>query len=366
MKLGFLINSYGRGGAQRVIALLAAHLSSTPQLLIYYHGDLAYPYPGEVVALDHDGGMFTRTRIGRIVFRMMSLWRVLRDQEVTVLVSFLIRTNLLVALFKKLGLYSGRLILNEVTVPSRHQSYTLMQKWLLKHAYAWADKIVVPSSGIRGDLVTNFGLNDGSIRVIPNPIDGEEIRKAAAQGFDFGNLPHVSMRVVVVGRLTASKRFDAVIQAISKARNLLDVQLVIIGDGEERESLRALAREQDVEDRIYWAGWVDNPFAIMSCCDIFVLSSEYEGFGNVIVEAMCCGLPVISYDCPTGPREILGDGEYGILIQSGDVDALHNAIVRMAQDDAHRARYRQKALERAKDYEIEHVVSMWKAELNDG
>lgn len=365
MKLGFLINSYGRGGAQKVISLVSSRLQSVPQVLIQYQGELAYPYLGEVIELDRKGGIISRTQVGRLVGRVISLWRVLSNQKVTVLVSFLVRTNILAALVKKLRLYKGVLILNEVTVPSRHKSYSQLQKWLLKHAYTWADKIIVPSSGIRGDLVSNFGLSDNVIRVIPNPIDGEAIRKAMSQEYGFGNLPQVGLRVVAVGRLTASKRFDALIHAVFRARNSVDVQLVIIGDGEEKHNLINLACDLGMTPNIHWAGWVDNPFSIMVQCDMFVLSSLYEGFGNVIVEAMCCGLPVISYDCPTGPRDIIGESEHGVLVENGDVAGLSAAIVRMARDDEYRARYRQKALERAKDYEIEQVVLMWKAELND-
>lgn len=365
MKLGFLINSYGQGGAQRVISLVSSRLDDIPQVLVQYGGELAYFYPGKVIDLDGRDGVLRKTRFGRALNRLDSLRKVLKDEDISVLVSFLVRTNVLAALAKRLGLFHGVLILNEVSVPSCHLKYSALHRWLIKKTYKWADKIVVPSSGILEDLVTNSGLRRELIKVIPNPIDSNAIERSAQEECGSDLVRSGAFTLIAAGRLTAQKGFDLLIRALPEVHKSIDVRLVIIGDGEERGEIVRLARELGVDHLVHLTGWMDNPFSIMAKGDIFVLSSRHEGFGNVIVEAMCCGLPVISYDCPSGPREILGNCAYGVLVENGDVAGLSAAIVKMARDDEYRARYRQKALERAKDYEIEHVVSMWKAELND-
>lgn len=360
MKVGFLINSYGRGGAQRVISLVSSRIDPELQVLMYYHGEKSYTYPGMTFSLDDGCGSFGKYSIIRILWRMAKLHSTLSQQKVTVLISFLVRTNVLSAFLKRLGLYRGKLILNEVTIPSIHRSYTSRQKWLLKYTYRWADKIVVPSTGIKNDLIGNYGLDEKKIIVIPNPIDSEAIRRSAENDFSISNS---GLKIVAVGRLTASKRIDDLILAVSKAREKAEISLIIIGDGEEKEGLVKLACELGIESNIFWAGWVENPFSIMSKCDIFVLTSEYEGFGNVLIEAMCCGLPVISFDCPAGPREILVDNEFGILIENGNIESLADAIVKMSLNNEFRAYYKAKAQERIKDYEIDKVASIWRMEI---
>jgi len=163
--------------------------------------------------------------------------------------------------------------------------------------------------------------------------------------------------LVTVGRLVDLKDHVTLINAFAKVREDIDVRLYIIGDGPNRKKLERLGQTLGLADDIRFLGWQRNPFALLKQADAFVLSSRFEGFGNVIVEAMACGLPVISTDCPSGPHEILEGGETGVLVPVGDVDALAQAITAMLSNRQKLAEYAQKSKSRVKDFDVSRVAS---------
>src|SRR5262249_54469789 len=132
--------------------------------------------------------------------------------------------------------------------------------------------------------------------------------------------------VLGVGRLALQKDFSTLIKAFAHVRSRAPARLLILGDGEKRVELEVLVKELGLTADVCLLGYVDNPFAYMRRCAAFVLSSEYEGLPNSLIEAMACGAPVISTDCPCGPAEILDGGRYGLLVPVGDVEAMAAAI----------------------------------------
>jgi glycosyltransferase involved in cell wall biosynthesis len=133
--------------------------------------------------------------------------------------------------------------------------------------------------------------------------------------------------VLGAGRLTAQKDFATLLSAFALAKERQPLRLIILGEGELRDPLQALASELGVAPEVRFPGFVENPYAFMSRSRVFVLSSAWEGFGLVLVEAMACGTPVVSTDCPAGPAEILEGGKYGRLVPVGDAIALAEAIL---------------------------------------
>jgi glycosyltransferase involved in cell wall biosynthesis len=123
-----------------------------------------------------------------------------------------------------------------------------------------------------------------------------------------------------------------------------------MGEGETRPNLEGLSKKLDSEKNVIFPGFLNNPFKLMANSTAFVLSSRYEGFPNVLIEAMALGLPVISTDCPTGPREILGDGEYGLLVENEDSQALAKAMLKVALDMELRKRLSYQSSKRVKDF----------------
>jgi glycosyltransferase involved in cell wall biosynthesis len=160
--------------------------------------------------------------------------------------------------------------------------------------------------------------------------------------------------ILGVGRLTPAKDFPTLLRAFARVRQVRAVRLVILGEGELRGTLEALVRDLGLEDSVSLPGFVQNPYAYMARAKLFVLSSAWEGFGSALVEAMACGLPVVSTDCG-GPSEILEGGMYGRLVPVGDPQALAEAIltalVEPPQADLLRAR--------AEDFSVEKIADQY-------
>ncbi len=148
--------------------------------------------------------------------------------------------------------------------------------------------------------------------------------------------------IVAVGRLTAQKDYPTLLSAFSALRGRRPARLLILGDGECRDALQADVQRQDLADSVRLEGYVPNPLPYMAAASVFVLSSRFEGLGNVLIEAMACGTPVVATDCPSGPAEILEAGRWGRLVPVGDGPALAAAI-EAAIDDRTPADVRQRA-----------------------
>lgn len=220
--------------------------------------------------------------------------------------------------------------------------------------YGWADDVIAVSEGVADDVAGIARLNRQRIHVIYNPVDTESIEALAAEPFRhpwFGpGLPPV---VVSAGRLTRQKDFPTLLRAFARVRQSRPARLMILGEGEDRASLEVLARDLDCRDDIALPGFVPNPYPYMAASAVFVLSSAWEGFGNVLIEAMALGVPVVSTDCPSGPAEILGGGRYGTLVPVSDVDALARAIVATLDHPPEASR----GIERASSFSRDRIAS---------
>ncbi|QSJ17205.1 glycosyltransferase [Nostoc sp. UHCC 0702] len=194
--------------------------------------------------------------------------------------------------------------------------------------YPWADEIVAVSQGVAEDLAQITKLPLERIQVIYNPIITPEILEKAQEPvehpwFQTGELPVV----LGAGRLMGQKDFPTLIRAFERVIQVLPARLVILGNGRERSQLDALVRELGLENHVAMLGFQNNPYAYMARASVFALSSAWEGFGNVLVEAMATGTPVVSTNCRSGPAEILDHGKYGLLVPVGDSQAMAEAIL---------------------------------------
>jgi glycosyltransferase involved in cell wall biosynthesis len=202
--------------------------------------------------------------------------------------------------------------------------------WLAKQFYRKADCIIAVSEGVADDLVSVAGLARSEIRVIYNPVVTPELVARAEEPLVHPWLvPGAAPVVLGAGRLSPQKDFATLLRAFAQVRAARPVRLIILGEGELRGQLEAQAAALGVSEDIQFPGFVDNPYAYMRRAGVFVLSSAWEGFGIVLVEAMACGAPVVSTDCPVGPAEILDGGRYGPLVPVGDGGALAQSILSM-------------------------------------
>lgn len=225
---------------------------------------------------------------------------------------------------------------------------------LIRRLYGMAKGVVAVSDGVARDLVDNFGLPAENVGVIYNPIVNPRIEALAAEEPEHPWLKNKQMPVVLgVGRLEPQKAFDQLIRAFSKLIGHTPSKLIIIGEGAERKNLEQLIQTLELHDQVALPGFAANPFAYMQKADLFVLSSGWEGFGNVLAEALATGTPVVSTDCPSGPAEILNQGEFGPLVPVGDTDALAAAMKSVLENPPER----EKLINRGYRYDVASSVA---------
>ena len=197
-----------------------------------------------------------------------------------------------------------------------------------------AEGLIAVSRGVANDFAHATGIDPARIRVVYNPIVDPGLVARSQESVEHPWLQDAGPPVILgVGRLTQQKDFATLVSAFALVRRQRPCRLLIIGDGEERERLAALATMLGVQDGLDLAGFQPNPLPFMRAARLLVLSSRWEGFGNVLVEALYCGTPVVSTDCPHGPRELLANGELGRLVPVGDPRALADAVLEALDEE---------------------------------
>ena len=199
--------------------------------------------------------------------------------------------------------------------------------WAMRRLYPSADGIIAISRGVAEDLAALLSLPERRIDTIYNPVDQDAIRRRSLEPLEDPWLREGAVPIVLgVGKLRRQKDFATLIRAFARLRRRRPARLLLLGEGPEREGLEALARTLGVGNAVRLAGHAPNPAAWMARAYVLALSSAWEGFSNVIVEALACGCPVVSTDCPSGPSEILEGGAIGPLVPVGDDAALASAL----------------------------------------
>lgn len=347
------------GGAERVVQTLSNYLDTKYgyeiKIISLESGKVAYKLNENIQHLRLKTGFLNKS-IGKIIsipIQAFELSRILKKEKPDILLSLLTRANLVNINSKLYGNTIPLIISERSPVEKRYSSQSIkdiIMQWCVKRYYSKANGIIAISACVAQSLV-NVGIQSDKIEVIHNPQTNNSIsieesvppRKSGINGIP---------KLITIGRLIDQKDHISLLRSFKLLNEILDSELFIIGDGKNRSKLLNYARELKVSDRVEFTGWVDDPSKYLKSSDVFLLSSKYEGFGNVIVEAMSCGLPIISTDCPGGPREILEDGKYGVLVPVGDTRAMADAIYDMISDIDLYSYYREQSLKRAKAFDV--------------
>jgi glycosyltransferase involved in cell wall biosynthesis len=224
--------------------------------------------------------------------------------------------------------------------------------------YRAADRLLTICHEMADDLQSQLQLDPAKLRTIHNAVDIAEVERRAAEP---AALDIQGPYLIGVGRLERQKGFDVLLRAFAAGRLRETHRVVLIGEGSQESALRALASELGIAERVVLAGWQDNPWALMRRAELFVLPSRWEGFGNVVIEAMASGVAVVVSDCSYGPKEIVRDGRDGLVVKTDDVPATRNAIERMLGDAPLRERLVAAARERAREFDVPSIVGQYQA-----
>lgn len=363
-RVTLVIYALGRGGAERIITELANHWAEKEHevRLVTFAPDTESPYalnPKVRRECLQFGG--TSPTVLHAVFRNFSalsrLRRTFRTQRPDVVLSFMTRANVL-TLLAGWRLKCRKIISERIDPRFAHVSPI----WRLarRMSYGLASRIVVQTDAVRA---WGAGVSAAwRCAVIPNPLSrsfNDEPLSASDLRRTSG-LPTTVRILIGMGRLESQKGFDLLIRAFSDCHvHHPQWHLVIVGEGQERGRLLEFARDCGVGAQVHFPGLSQSPRQWLQQADLFVLSSRYEGFPNVLLEAMACGLPVVSFACPSGPDEIIRDGEDGVLVKNGDIRELGRTLDTLMGDNARRAELGDNARRNVQRYSPAAVLPLW-------
>jgi glycosyltransferase involved in cell wall biosynthesis len=327
--IAFFLPAVRGGGAQRVVVNLVDGITERG-------------HPVDLVLAEADGvfldQLSPRVRMvdlaaGRLVRSVGPLTRYLRRERPRVLVSSMSHANLVALWAAKLARRDTPVVVTEHNTLSQaagEDGELARGIWphLLRIFYPWAASIVAVSEGAADDLARTSGLPRNRVQVVYNPVITPAILAMAEK--DPGHpwfAPGQPPVVLGVGRLTRQKDFPTLLRAFAAMRQRRPARLIILGEGEDRQTLEELRSELGLTEDVALPGFQENAMAYMAHSALFVLSSAWEGLPTVLIEAMAAGTQVVSTDCPSGPREILQGGRLGKLVPVGDAHALAEAMI---------------------------------------
>ena len=361
MRITFVIYSLGRGGAQRVMSIATDHLAKAGwrvTLLSYDSARAVRAFKLNELVDYRPLGLASRstglrTAISKNIRRLSALRRALRESDPDVVVSFLDVVNVR-SILASLGL-GIPVIVAEQTDPVRK---SINRVWrILRHlTYRFAAMVIVLTPEALSYFPAHIRRKG---RVIPNPLPMELARPPKG-----GEARRKS--IMGMGRLVHVKGFDRLLRAFALLSDeYAEWSVVIWGEGELRSELENLRDKLGLRHRVTFPGWTDEPYEEMKKVSIFVVSSRFEGFSMVLCEAMSVGVPVVSFDCPSGPRHIIRDGVDGVLVPANDVQALSLAIEALMGDEGRREQLGASARGVVERFGTERVMALWEDAIKD-
>jgi glycosyltransferase involved in cell wall biosynthesis len=364
----FVISGLRPGGTERVFVNVVNNIGARikPVVVVLESKEgLAYDIKGDLEVYY----LYKKNRwdVFRLIIRLSSIMRKERPESI---ISFGYYANQLVIFARCISGLKMPVCISERTDTAsslKKMNFQVVRRLLLKITYSMADKIIAVSKGTKNSLVNHFGMREARVIVIYNPVDLDKIRVLFSERVDHPWFTEKGVLIIIaVGRFVNQKGFPHLVKAFSMVVNKIRMaRLVILGEGSERQRLENLVLELGLKDKVNLLGYQQNPYKFMAKSYLFVLSSLYEGFPNVVLEAMACGVPVIATSCPSGPEEIITDGINGYLVAVGDVDALAGAILKLLKDDSLRRLLAENGRKRVEDFRLEKMVAEYERALEE-
>ncbi|EMR02978.1 glycosyltransferase [Cesiribacter andamanensis] len=351
-RLFFLVPFLEGGGSERVVVNLFKAIDRDcyePTLVLFQKKGIyleQLPPDANIHVLD----------VNRTRYAFVAVANHLRREKPDIVFSTLGHLNLLIALLRPLLPANIKFIAREsntISVHNKSESFPKVFDLLFKTVYRRFDTVICQCQYMKNDLIENYEFPAEKIAVINNPLDFAQVEKkleAVPQVFS-----HKTFNVLFVGRLNAQKRVDLLLE--SMALLPADVSLYLIGKGELRQELEQQASSLGISHRVFFLGEQKNPYQYMAQAHCLALSSAYEGFPNVVLEAHACGTPVVAFDSPGGTAEIILEGINGYMAPFGDVKGFADNVAKLRETAFSKEAIRKSAYDR---YNLDKIVSQYK------
>lgn len=384
MNLIIFIPSLGWGGMGRVVSDVSCTLpESVHQTIVLMEDWIDYPYRGRLLILGKDCLKPRSVKGLRWFLSALKFRRILKEVKPDVVLAFQHDARAINFLSRFMFLtFRYATVLGAQGVASQYGKYSAgsrmrLHRLLVYLIHKHADRIIACTKGVKTDLSDTLGVAPKKIDVIYNSVDVQTIQQMASEKVEHHWFSEEVPIITTSGRLAFEKNQSDLVKAFALARKERSCRLILLGDGKLRDSIAGLAGELGVSNDVYFAGYQKNPFKYVAKSTVFAFPSIFEAQGLVLVEAMAVGCPIVSYDCPVGPRELLASGtsrstpldgiehaEFGLLVPVGNVEALAKAILRLLDDTQLRNRYSQAGRERAAHFNLKDMSKKYFETLN--
>lgn len=363
-KLSILIYSLASGGAERIMSLLLFKLQEKYDITLFLmNNTIFYNIPKNLKIVYLENSNSRERGLNKLLKLPLLSLKYKKLNRADISLSFMNRPNYINILAKIIGMKS-KVVVSERSMPSLQHKYGIqgfINRFLIKFLYPKADTVLCNSMGNNHDLIDNFNIKD--VKTIHNPIDIENINELVKIPIEYRD---EKFTFITVGRLDSGKNHKILIEAMQD----IDAKLYIIGDGELRNTLEKQIENLNLKDKVILLGIQPNPYQYLVKSDCFLFSSLNEGFPNVLLESLVCGVPIISTDCKSGPREILAPksdvtfqlkddfelAEYGILIPINNKISLIKVMNMIIRNEKLRNEYKDKSLSRAYDFKLDVII----------
>jgi glycosyltransferase involved in cell wall biosynthesis len=369
IRLAMVMTNFDELGVQRVVLNLYKHFDRRridPVLVVWQRkGKVASFLPDDAVVYETDPDL----PWPRFLFRLPRYVRILKELAPQVILSFVPGTNVSMALVKPLlpnspvfiacehAFLTRAFALNEYAGPFR----LIYQSFLRPMYNDVCDRVVMTAESGRDDAVHNWHIERGKIEVIYNPQDLTDLRKRAAESVEddpWFSSPSVPT-FIAAGRLAPQKGFDLLIEAFARLRKQRSARLAILGGGPLEEQLKGQVTAAGLDHDVRFLGFQLNHLKYIKRATCFVLSSRWEAMPMVVGETMAIGTPIVSFDCPSGPRELLDGGRCGFLVPDRDVEALAQTLGHVIDRPEEAAAKAERALERVQLFDVDRVTRQY-------
>ncbi|MEE9304318.1 MAG: glycosyltransferase [Thiotrichaceae bacterium] len=345
MKIALIIPSLVKGGAERTASNLSLAMQDEHDVyvIVLDSKNQQYPHGGTLIDLGTPPSNSALGKIYMLLKRAFYLRKLFNKEKFDGIFTFMEAAGLPAAIASKEAF---------VSVRDTPESLPGFYPKLIKYIYPRAKKVVAVAKATEQKLNQFYGLNNTT--TIYNMVNVEMAAELSTADIDIQR-PFI----LAVGRLYKQKGFDLLIEAYAASKSKEHIDLLILGEGSEQQTLQKLIEQHHLDDKVTLYGSTDNPFAFYAKADMFVLSSRHEGFPNILIEALACHCACVAVDCPTGPNEIITHNINGLLTEAENIPLLTEAIDQLYFDDALKSKFRTHAQASVKHLSPTAIADEW-------